>query len=66
MQYLGIFLLAYGVFCLAGLLLQFPFLYNNAKSKIMIKRMGKTGYNILILVFGLAGLVGGILILTNL
>ncbi len=66
MEILGGFLIAYGVFCLAGLLLQFPFLYNNAKSKIIIKMMGKTGYNILILVFGLAGIVGGILILSNL
>lgn len=63
MQYLGIFLIVYGVFCLASLLLQFPFLYNNAKSKVFIKMMGKTGFNILILVFGLAALIGGILIL---
>lgn len=63
MQVLGGFLIAYGVFCLAGLLLQFPFLYNNPKSKIIIKMMGKLGYNILILVFGLAGLIAGILIL---
>ncbi len=63
MQILGIILLAYGVFVLAAFLFQFPFLYNNAKSKLFIKMMGKTGYNILIIVFGLAGLIAGILIL---
>ncbi len=63
MEILGIILLIYGAFVLAGLLFQFPLLYNNPKSKVLIKMMGKTGYNILILVFGLAGIIAGILIL---
>lgn len=63
MEILGIILIIYGAFMLAGLLFQFPFFYNNAKSKMFIKMIGKTGFNILILVFGIAALVGGILIL---
>ncbi|MCR3905618.1 MAG: hypothetical protein NUK62_01125 [Tenericutes bacterium] len=63
MEIVGIILIIYGVFMLAGLLLQFPFFYNNAKSRMMIKMMGKTGFNVLIFVFGIAALIGGILIL---
>jgi len=64
MYYLGIFLIVYGVFVLAGFIMQFPFLYNNAKSKLLIKIMGKTGFNILLLVLGVACLVGGILLIS--
>lgn len=63
MQILGIILVVYGAFVLGGFILQFPLLYNNAKSKVLIKMMGKTGYNILIIVIGLAALIAGILIL---
>jgi hypothetical protein len=64
MQFLGIFLVIYGAFCLAALVLRFPFVFNNVKSRVFIKMMGKTGFDILILVFGLASLIGGILILS--
>lgn len=62
MEILGIILIVYGAFLLAGLVLQFPFFYNNMKSKALIKMMGKTGYNILLLVFGLAALIIGIML----
>ena len=64
MQILGIILVIYGAFCIAALLLRFPFVYNNGKAKLFIKMIGKTGFDILILVFGLAALIGGILILS--
>ncbi|MDO9629526.1 MAG: hypothetical protein Q7I99_06465 [Acholeplasmataceae bacterium] len=64
MYYFGIFLIIYGVFVLAGFIMQFPFLYNNAKSKMLIKMMGKTGYNILLLAVGVVALVGGILLVS--
>lgn len=62
MEILGIILIVYGAFLLAGLILQFPFFYNNMKSKALIKMMGKTGFNILLLVFGLAALIIGIIL----
>ncbi len=62
MEILGIILIVYGAFILAGFILQFPFFYNNMKSKALIKMMGKTGYNILLLVFGLAALIIGIML----
>lgn len=62
METLGIILIIYGAFVLVGFLLQFPFIYNNAKSKVLIKMMGKTGYNILLIVIGLIALVIGILL----
>jgi len=64
MYYFGIFLIVYGVFVLAAFIMQFPFLYNNAKSKVLIKMMGKTGFNILVLVLGIVCLVGGILLVS--
>jgi len=63
MQILGIILVVYGAFMLAGFILQFPFFYNNPKSKLFIKKMGKSGFNILIVVFGISALIAGILIL---
>lgn len=63
MEALGIILIAYGAIVLIGLILQFPFFYNNPKSKAMIKYLTKTGFNILLLVIGLAALIGGILII---
>jgi hypothetical protein len=64
METLAIILIIYGALLLTGLLFQFPFFYNNAKSKALIKMMGKKGYNILLLVFGLGTLIAGIIILT--
>lgn len=63
MEVLAIILIIYGALLLVGLLFQFPFFYNNAKSKALIKMMGKTGYNVLLLVFGLAALIVGIVLL---
>ncbi len=63
MEVLAIILIIYGALLLVGLLFQFPFFYNNVKSKALIKMMGKTGYNILLLVFGLAALIVGIVLL---
>ncbi len=63
MQILGIVLVVYGLFVLLAFLLKFPFLYQNAKSRMFIKMMGKRGFDIMILVFGIAALVAGILIL---
>lgn len=63
MEILGIILVVYGVLLLFGFLLQIPLIYNNPKSKALIKMMGKTGYNILIVVLGLAALIIGIILL---
>jgi hypothetical protein len=63
MQVLGIFLVIYGAFVLLAFLLKFPFLYNNFKTRQMIKMMGKKGFDILVVVIGLASLIAGILIL---
>ncbi len=63
MQYFAIFLIVYGAFLLASFVFQFPFIYQMGKVKVMIKMMGKTGFNILMVVFGLAGLIIGILLL---
>ena len=63
MQYLAIFLIVYGVFMLLGWLLKFPFLYNNMKSKLIIKKMGKTGFEIMLIITAAILIVVGILIL---
>jgi hypothetical protein len=63
MQILAIILIVYGALLLFGFLLQIPLIYNNPKSKVFIKMMGKTGYNILIVVMGLAALIVGIILL---
>lgn len=63
MQYLAIFLVVYGVFVLLGWFLKFPFLYNNMKSKTMIKMMGKKGFDIMLVIVGIATLVIGIILL---
>ncbi len=62
MDILGFVLGALGVLFLAGLLLQFPFFYNNPKAKVFIKMMGKRGYDILIAVFGVGFIVAAILL----
>lgn len=63
MQVLGIILVVYGAFLLIGFFLQLPLFYNNPKSKVFIKVMGRTGYNILLVVMGLAALIAGILLI---
>lgn len=60
MQYFAIFLIIYGVFLLASFIFQFPFIYRIGKVKIMIKMMGKTGFNILLIIMGLGLLILGI------
>lgn len=64
MDTLAIILIVYGAFMLLGLLLQFPFFYRMKKAEIMIKLLGKTGYNILIFIMGVAALIIGIILLT--
>ncbi|MDD3067957.1 MAG: hypothetical protein WC179_09060 [Candidatus Cloacimonadaceae bacterium] len=64
METLAIILIVYGAFMLLGLILQFPFFYRMKKAEILIKLLGKTGYNILILVMGLAALIIGIILIT--
>jgi len=43
----------------------FPFLYNNAKSKVLIKMIGKVGLNNLLLVLGITSLVSGVLFICD-
>jgi hypothetical protein len=64
MQILGMDLLIYGAFLLIGFLMQFPFFYNNPKSKALIKMLGKTGFNILLILIGGIALALGIIILS--
>lgn len=64
MNALGIILIVYGAFMLLGLILQFPFFYRMKKAEIMMKLLGRTGYNILIFVMGAAALVIGIILIT--
>ncbi len=64
MEFLAIVLIIYGVLLLSGLIFQFPFFYNNLKSKALINMIGRKGYNILLLVLGLGTLIAGILILS--
>lgn len=54
--------MVYGVFLLACFLFQFPFLYRMGKVKIMVKLMGKTGFNIMLIVVGLGVLILGIIL----
>lgn len=63
MYYFAIFLIVYGVFLLASFIFQFPFLYQMGKVKVMVKMLGKTGFNILLVLFGLAGVIIGVLLL---
>ncbi len=64
MDTLAIILIVYGAFMLLGLLLQFPFFYRMKKAEIMIKLLGKTGYNILIFILGATALIIGIILMT--
>lgn len=62
MIYLKVFLIAYGALLLIGMLLKFPFLYNNMKSKLFIKKMGIKGFNILLFVMAAIFIVIGIIL----
>lgn len=64
MNTLGIILIVYGAFMLLGLIFQFPFFYRMKKAEIMMKLLGRTGYNILIFVMGAAALVIGTILIT--
>ena len=61
-QGLGIFLIFYGILCLIIGIMKPPFIWNMGKFRIMEKMMGKNGLRIFVLVWGLAALIGGILI----
>jgi hypothetical protein len=63
MQILSIFLIVYGAVLLAGLLLQFPFIYNNMKSRAIIAKIGKRGFNLMLLIVGLVALIAGIILI---
>ena len=63
MQYLAIFLIAYGAFLLLALIMQFPFIFNNMKSKAMIKMMGKKGFQLMLFVLAAVFIAVGIIIL---
>jgi hypothetical protein len=62
MIYLQVFLIVYGAFILIGMLLKFPFLYNNIKSRLLIKKMGIKGFNILLLLMSILFIAIGLLI----
>jgi len=62
MFYLKVFLIVYGAFLLIGMLFSFPFLYNNMKSRLLIKKMGKKAFNIMLFVMAAIFIVMGILI----
>lgn len=63
MQYLAIFLIVYGAFLLLALIMQFPFIFNNMKSRAMIKMMGKTGFQILLFILAAGFITLGIILL---
>ena len=63
MQYLAIFLIVYGAFLLLSLIMQFPFIFNNMKSRAMIKVMGKTGFQILLFILAAGFITLGIILL---
>lgn len=63
MYYLAVFLIVYGAFLLIGMFLQFPFLYNNFKSKAMIQKMGKKAFQWILFGLAVIFIVVGILIM---
>lgn len=63
MQYLAIFLIVYGAFLLLSLIMQFPFIFNNMKSRAMIKVIGKTGFQILLFILAAGFITVGIILL---
>jgi len=63
MQILGTVLVIIGVFYLYMIVMRPPFLMNNFKVKIMVKKMGVKGFWIFFIVWTILILGGGILIL---
>lgn len=63
MQYVAIFFIVYGVFMMLGWLLKFPFLYNNMKSKLIIKKMGKKAFDVMLIITAAILITVGVLIL---
>ncbi|MBE0701460.1 MAG: hypothetical protein IH571_07215 [Acholeplasmataceae bacterium] len=63
MELLGMILVVYGAFVLLGLIMQFPFFYNNPKAKLFLKKIGKTAYNLIIFIFGAAAIVVGLFLI---
>ena len=57
---LGIFLLAYGVFCVTVGLFKIPFIWNMSKIQGFRKYLGVVGTQIFLIVWGLAALGFGI------
>ncbi|MFP4178365.1 MAG: hypothetical protein ACLFTZ_06370 [Acholeplasmataceae bacterium] len=62
MRVIGIILIVYGGFLLVALFLQFPFIYDNFKSKALIARIGKRAFDYVLFALGLAFLLVGILL----
>ncbi len=62
MEFLSIFLIIYGAILLFGFILQIPLFYRNPKSKALIKLLTKRGYDILLIIMGVALITIGILI----
>ncbi|MGD9761738.1 MAG: hypothetical protein AB7U52_04870 [Candidatus Izemoplasmatales bacterium] len=62
MRVLSIILIVYGAFCLLVASLRPPFIMNMKKMQIFEKHLGKLGTTLLILGFGIAALVVGIII----
>ena len=62
MRTLSIILIIYGAFCILTAGLRPPFIMNSKKIQIFEKYLGKLGTTLLILGFGIAAIVIGILI----
>ena len=61
---LGIFLILYGLLCLVlGIFKKPPALWNLAKIQAFVKLLGVIGTQIFVTVFGVAALVGGIVLI---
>ncbi len=63
MQVLGTVLVIIGIIYVYMIVMRPPFLMNNFKVKIMVKKMGVKGFWIFFIVWTILGLGGGILIL---
>ena len=57
MNFIQIVLLVYGIFVLLGVLLELPLFFNNAKAKMFIKKISKTGYKIMLIVLAIIAIV---------
>lgn len=62
MEILGIILIIYGILCLLIALLRPPFIMNSKKFEIFNKYLGKLGTTLLLIGFGLASIVIGIVV----